>query len=225
MPVTPAVAADDLTVALGGPPVLREISFAIDPASYVGLFGGNGSGKTTLVRTLLGLVRPEAGSASLFGTPVGKFRDWSRIGYVPQRTAVSIDAATVGEVVASGRLARRRPFLRAGRADREATDEALDRLGISGLADREFAALSGGQQQRTLIARALAGRPELLILDEPLAGIDVESQESLAATLAALHDDGRTLLAVLHEPGPLGPSLQRRLVLDQGRLVADEVSA
>lgn len=220
--MTSAIAAEQLTVSLGGPPVLHAVDFAVDRGTAAGLFGGNGSGKTTLIRALLGLLKPDRGTGLLYGTPVNRFAEWSRIGYVPQRNSVQLDGATVGEVVGSGRLARRRPFRPASRADRQATAAALTQVGIGDLRDRPFTQLSGGQQQRTLIARALAGHPELLILDEPLAGLDVPNQERLAETLATLHKSGHTVFTVLHEAGPLGPMLRRRLVLDAGYLVIDE---
>ncbi|TDT33840.1 zinc transport system ATP-binding protein [Naumannella halotolerans] len=223
-PMSVAIDAEHLTVSLGGPPVLRDVSFAVRTGESVGLFGANGSGKTTLLRTLLGLVRPESGHSSLFGTEISRFGDWKLIGYVPQRSTVAMDAATVAEVVASGRLPHRRPFVPARAADRKACAAALEQVGVAALARREFQKLSGGQQQRVLIARALAGEPELLFLDEPLAGIDLPSQQALAETLHSLNESGRTLFTVLHDAGPLADILQRRLTLVNGRLDRDEAT-
>ena len=163
------------TVTLGARPVLREVSLRVDRGEVVALLGANGSGKSTLVRTLVGLVPLAAGTGGevrLFGTPLARFREWRRIGYVPQRlTAAAGVPATVREVVAAGRLSRMRRFVPAGAADRRAVDDALELVGMADRAEDGVAHLSGGQQQRVLIARALASRPEALLMDEPMAEI------------------------------------------------------
>ena len=143
--------------------------------------GANGSGKSTLVRALTGLLPLTAGSLELFGTPIDDFADWRRIGFVPQRVgAASGVPASVWEVVASGRLTRRRLFRPLSRADRPPSTRRSPSSGWpTGLADG-VSQLSGGQQQRTLIARALAGEPELFFLDEPTAGVDLPNQLALA---------------------------------------------
>ncbi len=185
------------------------------------LLGGNGSGKSTLVRALLGLVPIQRGEVRLFDRPLRSFREWSRIGYVPQRTTATQAEATVEEIVATGRLALRRPFVPAGRRDRQAVTEALD---LAGLLDRrrsDVRRLSGGQQQRVLIARALAGAPELLVLDEPTAGVDLQHQQLLAAVIEKRLERGLAVVAVLHEVGALGALIDRAVVLRDGRIVHD----
>jgi zinc transport system ATP-binding protein len=169
----------------------------------------------------VGLAATTRGDVELFGTPLSRFRGWSRIGYVPQRSTVSLSGAKVNEVVASGRLAHRKPFLPAGRQDRQAVRDALGAVGLDHRASDEMAHLSGGQQQRVLIARALAGQPELLVLDEPTAGVDLEHQEVLATLLGGLVDSGTAVLVVLHEIAALAPLLSRALVLRDGRVVHD----
>jgi zinc transport system ATP-binding protein len=127
----------------------------------------------------------------------------------------------VAEVVASGRLARRGILRPPGRVDREAVAEALRAVGLADRAKDPVATLSGGQQQRTLIARALAGRPELLVLDEPTAGVDAASQEAFAGALRGFADDGGTVLLVAHELGPLRPLISRAIVVHQGQIAHD----
>ena len=164
--------------------MLRGVTTAVRPGEAVALLGGNGSGKSTLVRAALGLVPARRGTVRLFGEPRRRFRAWHRIGYVPQRSTAGLAGAKVREVVASGRLARRRPFWPASR-DRTGgpCGRALEAVGLAGRAAPSSAHLSGGQQQRVMIARALAGGPDLLVLDEPTAGVDLEHQEVLAELL------------------------------------------
>jgi zinc transport system ATP-binding protein len=213
---------DGAVVALGGRTVLRNVNMTVSKGEVVALLGANGSGKSTLVRALVGLVPLDAGEAWLFGTPLERFHDWRKVGYVPQRTTAAAGVpATVRELVASGRLAHTRVFGRLTRADRAAIDAALKTVGLAGRARESVARLSGGQQQRVLIARALAAAPQLLILDEPMAGIDLASQRALADTLASLRSNGTTILLVLHELGPLASLIERAVVLRDGEIVHD----
>lgn len=215
------VAADGVSVELGGLAVLRGVSLELHAGEAMALLGGNGSGKTTLVRSLVGLAPLRRGQVELFGTVLARFRAWSRIGYVPQRSTASLSGAKVKEVVAAGRLAHRAPFVPAGRADRAAVAEALAAVDLSGRAGDQMVHLSGGQQQRVLIARALAAQPDLLVLDEPIAGVDLEHQEVLARLLERLVASGTAVLVVLHEVGALAPLISRALVLRDGRVVRD----
>jgi zinc transport system ATP-binding protein len=213
------VGVDHVAVAYGGREVLRDISLKVDPGEVVAVLGANGSGKSTLIRTIVGLVPPSAGTIELFGVPQKRFADWARVGYVPQRMGAGSGVpATVGEVVASGRLARRGVFRLPRAADREAVRAALSDVGLLDRINDPVATLSGGQQQRTLIARALAGRPDLLILDEPTAGVDAASQEAFAATLRAFAEGGGTILLVAHELGPIEPLIDRAVVVHSGRI-------
>ncbi|MFG2759899.1 metal ABC transporter ATP-binding protein [Streptomyces wuyuanensis] len=206
---------------LGARPVLRGVDLTVRPGEVVALLGANGSGKSTLVRSVIGQVPLTDGSVSLFGTELRRFRTWSRVGYVPQRTtATSGVPATVREVVASGRLSRTR--LRwPSRQDRTAVQRAIELVGLADRARDSVSALSGGQHQRVLIARALAADPELLIMDEPMAGVDLASQEILAGTLREQVAAGTTVLLVLHELGPLEPLIDRAVVLRDGCVVHD----
>jgi zinc transport system ATP-binding protein len=216
----PVVAVDDVSIVLSGRPVVRRVDLHLQSAEFVTLLGANGSGNSTLVRGIVGLLPVASGSIELFGTPRSAFRDWQRVGYVPQRsTAQSGVPATVSEVVSTGRLARHRIVGWPSRADRKAVDDALD---IVRLADRRrdsVAQLSSGQQQRVMIARALAANPDLLVLDEPTAGVDQASQTVLAEVFADLGARGTTILLVAHELGPLAPLVDRSVVLRDGRVV------
>ncbi|BCL13338.1 MULTISPECIES: metal ABC transporter ATP-binding protein [Micromonospora] len=218
----PVVNVEHGVVGYDGRPVLRDVSLAVSAGEVVAVLGANGSGKSTLIRAVLGLVPLSAGQVTLFGTPLRRFRQWHRIGYVPQRLGAGSGVpATVAEVVASGRLARRGVLRPAGRADRAAVAEALRAVGLADRAGDPVATLSGGQQQRTLIARALAGAPELLVLDEPTAGVDAVSQEAFAEALRGFVDGGGTVVLVAHELGPLRPLISRAVVVHQGGIAHD----
>ncbi len=219
--MTPVLSVHDLTVERGGLPVLRGIELTIEAGATVALMGGNGSGKSTLVKAALGLLPHQRGQVEIFGTPLRRFRSWARIGYVPQRSPGPLAGAKAREVVASGRLSHRRPFLPARAADRRAVDHALDLVGMTAKATSDMAELSGGQHQRVLIARALAGEPDLLILDEPTAGVDLEHQQVLADVLASMLGAGASVLVVLHEAGALAGLVDRAVVLSGGRVVYD----
>jgi zinc transport system ATP-binding protein len=218
----PVLEVTDGVVALAGRPVLQDVSLRLARGEIVALLGANGSGKSTLVRSVLGLVPLLMGSVRLFGQPLRRFRDWHRVGYVPQRiTAASGVPATVREVVGAGRLARASWWRPSGAADRAAVAAALEVVGLADRARDGVAELSGGQQQRALIARALAGEPDLLILDEPMAGVDLPSQAAFAAALQEMQSRGQTILLVAHELGPLEPLVGRAVVLRGGRVVHD----
>ncbi|MGW7695936.1 metal ABC transporter ATP-binding protein [Streptomyces asiaticus] len=220
-PAADPISLRGATATLGGRPVLRGIDLTVRRSEVVALLGANGSGKSTAVRSIVGQVPLSGGELTLFGIPRRRFRDWARIGYVPQRTtAASGVPATVREVVSAGRLARRR-FGPPRKADRAAVQRALELVGMADRARDPVSALSGGQHQRVLIARALAGEPELLIMDEPMAGVDLTSQEILAGTLREQVAGGSTVLLVLHELGPLEPLIDRAVVLRDGCVVHD----
>ncbi|MFI1205851.1 metal ABC transporter ATP-binding protein [Streptomyces sp. NPDC020883] len=209
------------TASLGARPVLRGVDLTVRTGEVVALLGANGSGKSTAVRSVIGQVPLTGGELALFGTPFRRFKDWARIGYVPQRTTAAGGVpATVREVVTAGRLARARLGL-LRKADRTAVHHALELVGMADRARDSVNALSGGQHQRVLIARALAGEPDLLIMDEPMAGVDLASQEVLASALREQVARGVTVLLVLHELGPLEPLIDRAVVLRDGCVVHD----
>jgi zinc transport system ATP-binding protein len=209
------------TVSYEGRVALSGVDLHVAPREVVAVLGANGSGKSTLVRAVLGLVPLSAGDLRLFGTPAGRFHDWTRIGYVPQRGGATTGVpATVREVVSTGRLAVT-GFRRARAADREAVDRAIATVGLTDRAGDSVATLSGGQQQRVLIARALTCDPELLVLDEPTAGVDAASQAGLAETLGELAQQGATIVLVAHELGPMAPLITRAVTMADGRVLHD----
>jgi len=221
MPV--AVSLRDVSFAYpGGPPVLRDVKLEIESGEFVTIAGPNGGGKTTLLRIILGLERPSAGQALLFGEPAHDFHKRFRIAYLAQRTQLGIDApAAVREVVAAGRVPRRGLLRPLGSRDRDVIVGAIERVGLSELARTPIQRLSGGQQQRAYIAKALAGEPDLLVLDEPTAGVDVDAQEVFAAFLGELHQElGVTILYVSHEFGAIERFVER-VILVRGGIVFD----
>jgi len=218
---TPVVRLRGAAVGYGERRVLDGVDFTLHRGEVVALVGPNGSGKTTLVRAVLGLATVLEGEIELFGTPAARFGDRWRIGYVPQRHTVGgAIPSTVEEVVASGRLPRRRLLSRGTAADRKAVTDAIATVGLTDQRRSPVAELSGGQQRRALIARALASEPEVLVMDEPTAGVDAENQLSLARTLGVLVGQGLTLLVVTHDVAPLHDLLTRVVPLRDGRVVA-----
>ena len=218
-----AVALRDLSFWYpGGPPVLEGVDLDIPMGEFVGIAGPNGGGKTTLIRLALGLEKPTKGEALLWGQPADRFGDRVRLGYLAQRALLGIEApVTVRELVSAGRVPRSglvRPF---SAVDRAAVREAIERVGLQQRADTPTHLLSGGLRQRALIAKALAGEPDLIVLDEPTAGVDVEAQEAFAALLEELHIElGATILYVSHEFGAVERFVER-LVLVSGGILFD----
>jgi len=212
---TPALAADGATYAFGDDVVVDHVSFELAAGEFAALVGPNGAGKSTLIRLLLGVLRPRSGSVRCLGVDPRRLRDRGRIGYVPQRNALSADLpATVEEVVRAGRVVLH-PFARDGRRrSRGAVEHALSAVGLRGYERRRVGELSGGQQQRVLIAKALVSDPELLVLDEPVAGVDAESQRLFRDSLVHLvQEHGATVLLVSHELGAVADDLDRVIVL------------
>jgi zinc transport system ATP-binding protein len=205
-----------------GQRVLDDVNLALGEGEFVAVAGPNGGGKTTLVRIVLGLERPSAGAAFLYGEPAHRFSGRQALGYLAQRSQIGGDApATVREVVSAGRLASGRLLGRLQPEDRELVAEAIERVGLAAVADAPIRTLSGGMQQRAFIAKALAGQPSLLVLDEPTTGVDAESQESLAELLATLHRElGVTVVYVSHEFGAVEHHVER-LVLVRRTIVFD----
>ncbi|TDW75334.1 metal ABC transporter ATP-binding protein [Kribbella pratensis] len=217
-----AVQVSDLSVDLGGRLVLRGIDLRIRQGEVVAVLGTNGSGKSTLIKTIVGLLPAARGEVRLFGTPVPRFRQWRRVGYVPQRiTAAGGVPATVFEVVSSGLLSKRRLFSPLGAAGKQAIEQALEVVDMADRRTDAVAELSGGQQQRVLIARALVSDPELLILDEPTAGVDLASQQIFADAVRDRVASGTTVVMVSHDLGPMDALIDRSVVMRRGRIVYD----
>jgi zinc transport system ATP-binding protein len=222
----PAVAADGVSFAYGREPVLIDVSLSVRAGEFAALAGPNGSGKSTLLRILLGLLSPASGRVSLFGeSPEHRHERW-RVSYVPQRPRIAPNLpATVEELVSAGRVAKQGWWRRSRAADREAVTHALESVALADHRRRRIGELSGGEQQRALIAKALAAEPDLLVLDEPIAGVDVESQRLFRDSLVHLvREHGAAVLLVSHELGAVADNLDHLVVLKR-RVVFDGTPA
>ncbi|MDQ6716383.1 MAG: metal ABC transporter ATP-binding protein [Actinomycetota bacterium] len=218
----PIVSLRDAAFGYGDRPVVSGITADVSRGEVVAILGANGSGKSTLVRGLLGLTQHMAGAVELFGVPRDRFRDFARVGYVPQRHTLSASVrATVEEIVATGRLVRQPWLGRQSAADRDVIARALDVVGLADRARTDVSTLSGGQQRRVLIARALASQPDVLVMDEPTAGVDTENQHVLAEVLGRLTAQGVTMIIVTHEMEAFVELVTRVLVIDDGRATFD----
>jgi len=219
----PVLEARGLRYALGPRSILDDISLRVRPGDCIALLGANGAGKSTLLKILLGLLRPQAGAVLLDGAPLsglGRREVARQLAYVPQSHTPSFPF-TVTQIVGQGRL----PFTGLGRApgadDWRAVNQALADMHIEHLAGRVYTELSGGERQRVLIARALAQQARLILLDEPITGLDYGHQCRLLDHLQRLAERGYGILATTHRPEHALESANRALVLHQGRLLAD----
>jgi zinc transport system ATP-binding protein len=188
----------------GSEPVVRDINFSITPGEFAAILGPNGSGKTTLMKLALGLLKPTSGEVLLFGEPAESFTDWHRVGYVPQRTQATESRfpASVREIVNFGSYSGFSPLAIFKRKNSSRVDEAMELAGITNLADRRVSDLSVGQQQRMLIARSLVRQPDLLVMDEPVAGVDAAGEEQFHSMVRRLNRDlGITIVMVSHDIG------------------------
>ena len=213
-----ALLAEQVGVQLSGVEILHDVDLNVRQGEVLAILGANGSGKSTLVRTMLGVIPVATGRVEVFGKPVGSGTPWADIGYVPQRiSAGSGVPVSVEEVVASGLLHGR--ILHRKRGWAAEVQNAMEAVHIENLARRTVTELSGGQQQRTLIARALVRKPRLLVLDEPIAGLDIPSHLALARTLKELNEAGTTLVLVLHELGAFRSLIDRTVMLRGGTII------
>jgi len=196
-----AIEATDLTFVRNGEALFENFSFAIKQGAYVAVIGPNGGGKSTLLRVMLGLLEPTAGSVRIFGKPCDSAEARRRVGYVAQRGGM-IDPsfpATAGEVVRAGRTQVHGLRHGYGANDTKAVETAFKQTRIGHLRDRVISSLSGGERQRVLLARALAAEPDILMLDEPIEGLDPGSREEFYATLRDLNKTGKTILFISHD--------------------------
>lgn len=222
----PVLALRSASFGYADRPVVSEVTLTVDPGEVVAILGPNGSGKSTIVKGILGLATRFGGEVEVFGAERGALAEPGRVGYVPQRhTLTGGVRTTVWEVVSSGRLPRRSWARRRSAADRAIVRRSLDLVGLADRARTDVAALSGGQQRRVLIARALAGEPEILLMDEPTAGVDAQAQLVLAGVLGRLAATGVTMVIVTHELAALADLVTRVAVVDHGRLLFDGTAA
>jgi manganese/zinc/iron transport system ATP- binding protein len=220
----PIVEFHDLTVAYGGRPVLWNVDLAINEPCLFGVIGPNGAGKSTLLKAALGLVPVVGGSVRFFGAPLDRVR--GRVGYVPQRETVDWDfPVSVMDVVLMGTFPRLGWFRRPGRKERAIASECLERVGMTEFANRQIGRLSGGQQQRVFLARALAQQADVYLLDEPLAGVDVRSQEKIFGVLSELRDAGKLVVVVHHDLRTAAEWFDRVALIDRRLVASGETDA
>jgi manganese/iron transport system ATP-binding protein/manganese/zinc/iron transport system ATP- binding protein len=210
----PAIEVQNLTVSFGPRPALLDVSLRIHPGLLVGVIGPNGAGKSTLIKAIIGFIKPDLGSVRIQGMPVESAR--GRITYVPQRGAVDWDyPITVREVAMMGRYSHVPWWRDPGPADHELVSEALQMVRMEEFADRQIGQLSGGQQQRVFMARALAQGAEILLLDEPFAGVDAATERSILDVLESAKQGGRTLVVVHHDLATAAEYFDRLALIKQ----------
>lgn len=204
--------------------ILSNISLEIFSAEYIAIIGPNGGGKTTLIRMLLGLDKPTSGEVRIFGKKLKNFKEWYKIGYVPQRAAL-IDSsfpATVLDIVKMGRTSQRGIFGGFTQEDKDMVHDAMLKMDILDLTDKMVGTLSGGQRQRVMIARALASKPEILILDEPNTGVDMISQKNFYILLRKLNkEDKITIVFITHDIGVIADDIARLFTINQKAIICN----
>jgi zinc/manganese transport system ATP-binding protein len=213
---------DGVSVRLGGREILRDVSFGIRPGQFTGLIGPNGAGKTTLIRVILGLQPVTSGSVLIDGRPRSAREE--SIGYVPQKLAIEPDMPLrVRDVVALGLDGNKLGIRLPSRARREQVDDMLTAVGAQRYANARVGELSGGEQQRVMIAHALISRPKLLLLDEPLANLDISSEQGIVSVLARLaRAEGVAVLLSAHDMNPLMPVMDRIVYVAAGRVAVGD---
>ncbi|MEO3758380.1 ABC transporter ATP-binding protein [Mycobacterium sp. B14F4] len=199
----PALTFDDVSAARGGRLIWSEATFEVPAGGIVAVIGSNGAGKTTLLQIVLGLIAPASGHLEVFGQPPGGMN--KAIGYVPQNYgAISGEAIRARDAVMLGLTGHRWGFGRARREDKRRVDEVLAAVDATAVAGKRLSELSGGQRQRVALAEALVAKPRMLILDEPLASLDLRSQREIVAVLERINTEfGVTILVVAHDLNPL----------------------
>jgi zinc transport system ATP-binding protein len=212
------VRVEDITFAYDSVPVLEEVSFLISQGDFLAILGPNGSGKTTLIKVILGLLKPSQGRILIMGQPIEAFREWSKIGYVPQK-ATHFDPffpASVKEVVAMAFQSQKKRSAQRKKDEEKAIEAALESVGMEANRNRPIGSLSGGQQQRVFIARAIINSPDLLFLDEPTTGVDAATQEHFYETLHLLNKDQQiTIILVTHDVGIVNRHVSKVACLNQ----------
>lgn len=193
-----SVEVHDLTVVYDQKPALWDIDFQLPKGKLIGIIGPNGSGKSTLIKSIMEIIDKSSGWVKIFGKDIDKVRH--KVSYVPQRESVDWDFPTnVMDVVLMGRYGRKSLFRRTNKEDRKIAINALEKVGMLPFAKRQIAQLSGGQQQRVFMARALAEQAELYLMDEPFAGVDAATENSIFQVFQEIRDSGKTMMVVHHD--------------------------
>ena len=212
-----AVTLRDVAVGYDSTPVLEHANLEIGWGLMVGVIGPNGAGKSTLIKTILGTLHPMSGTVQVGGYPSQTKGARNTIGYVPQREVVNWDfPVTVEDVVMMGRTARLGWLRFPGAADKAIVAQAIDRVGMTAFTHRQINQLSGGQQQRVFLARALAQGGRLLLLDEPLNGVDASTQEAIGSLLTDVRSTGGTILMATHDIELAAAWCDRLVMVNQG---------
>ena len=215
----------NLSFSVKGQSILSNISLEIFSSEYIAIIGPNGGGKTTLIRMLLGLDKPSVGEVKIFGQKLKDFKKWHKIGYVPQR-ASHVDSsfpATVLDIVKMGRTSQLGFFSAYTEQDEAFVYDAMLKMDVLDLSDKMVGTLSGGQRQRVMIARALASKPEILILDEPNTGVDMVSQKNFYALLKKLNkEDNITIVFITHDIGVIADDIARLFTINQKATICND---
>ena len=221
----PIVEVQNLNYIIDEITILKNISFTINRGDYIAVVGPNGGGKSTLINTILGLNKDYQGKISLFGEDLQQFDSWSKIGFLPQRV-VEVDSKfpiTVYETVKLGRMKNFKKFWRDNSKDIKIVDKIMKSLKILDLKDRLIGELSGGQKQRVMIARSLVSEPELLFLDEPNTGVDIETQREFYSILKDLNKNrGLTIVFITHDIGVIEDNITSLISINREILKSDK---
>jgi len=223
---TPIFEVNNLNLTLKGQDILTDISLKIFSSEYIAIIGPNGGGKTTLVKMLLGLDKPTSGEIKIFGKKLKNFKEWYKIGYVPQRVSL-VDTsfpASVEDVVKMGRISQQKLFsFKSSEEDKHIIKEVMQTMDVYDLKHKMVGTLSGGQRQRVMIARALASKPEILILDEPNTGVDVVSQQKFYKLLAKLNREKKiTIVFITHDIGVIADDIKRLFTINQKAVICND---
>ena len=221
---TPIFEIENLNFIVRGQHILSDITLQIFASEYIAIIGPNGGGKTTLIRMLLRLEKPTSGNIKIFGKKLSDFKEWHKIGYVPQRASLLDEnfPATVEDIVKMGRISQRKLFSTFSKKDKEIVDDAMSKMDVLNLKHKMIGTLSGGQRQRVMIARALASKPEILILDEPNTGVDVVSQNRFYKLLQKLNkEDKITIVFITHDIGVIVDDIARMFTINQKAIVCN----
>ncbi len=215
------VKVDNLSFRYGKRSVLNNISFEINKKDYIGIIGANGSAKSTLLKLMMGFLKPNEGNIKMFGFNIGDFKDWNRIGYLPQnaRNFNTRFPATVGEIIGSSQYSKMSIFKILNRKIKQDTVKALEAVDMVKFKDSLIGNLSGGQQQRVFLAKLLVNDPEIIFMDEPLIGVDTEAQDIFFELIDKLNKDyGITIVLVTHDLSTIQQRANKMFHLDKGKI-------